>query len=135
MKSSFVRSLVIFAAGAASAALVSGMYPKEPITPGEFLERATVLIAEVEALGAYVAVAENGRVGIYTDPALCVPPRPPVPVLPVNAVDPRMLEAAAKSFITINVGRIMDEHELVYEVGRCKPYAGLSEKTGLSVKK
>ena len=128
MKSSFFRGLVIFAAGAASATLASGMFPKEHMTPGLFLERADLLIPQVEALGAYVAVMENGRVGIYTDPALCVPPRPPVPVLPANAVDPRMLEVAGKSLVTINIGRIMDERELVYEVGRCKPYAGMSAK-------
>lgn len=128
MKSSVIRSFVIFAAGAATAALASGMYPREPITPRQFLERATFLINEVEALGAYVAVTENGRVGLYTNPALCVPPQPPVPILPVNAVDPRMLEAATKAFIAINVGRIMDERELVYEVAKCRPYAGMTLK-------
>ena len=36
MKSSLIRSVVIFAAGAATAALASGMYPREPITVGKF---------------------------------------------------------------------------------------------------
>jgi hypothetical protein len=59
---------------------------------------------------------------------LCVPPQPPIPILPANAVDPRMLEAASKALIAINVGRIMDERELVYEVAKCRPYAGLTLK-------
>jgi len=128
MKSSLVRSLAIFAAGAGTAALASGFYPKEPITVNDFQERANLLIAQVEALGAYVAVAENGRVGLYTNPALCVPPRPPVPVLPANTVDPRTLELATRALKEINLGRLMDESAPVYEVGKCRPYAGLTLK-------
>lgn len=125
MKTSAVRGVLIFAAGAATAALASGLYPVEPITVPEFRERATVLIAEVEALGAYVAVVENGRVGLFTDPIRCVPPTPPKPVLPANAVDPRSLRAATAALIALNEGYMLDEHEPVYEVGRCKPYAGV----------
>jgi hypothetical protein len=118
-----VRGFFIFAAGAATAALASGLYPPEPITVPEFQERATVLIAEVEALGAYVALAENGRVGLFTDPGKCVPPVPPKPVLPAKAVDPRTLRAAAAALIALNEGFMLDEQEPVYEVGACKPYA------------
>jgi hypothetical protein len=128
MKSSLIRSVVIFAAGAATAALASGLYPPEPMTPGEFQERATKLIAQVEALGAYVAVTENGRVGIFTDPYACIPPRPPVPVLPLNVVDPRTLESATRALNTMNLGRLMDEPTLVYEVGLCKPYPGMKSR-------
>jgi hypothetical protein len=124
MKSSLIRSFVIFAAGAATAALASGLYPKEPISVDEFQERATVLIAEVEALGAYVALTENGRVGLYTNPYACVPPHPPVPVLPANAVDSRTLASAARALMVINEGMLMGETAPVYEVGKCKPYAG-----------
>ena len=123
MKSSAIRGLVIFAAGAATAALASGMYPKEPITVGGFEERALMLIAEVEALGAYVAIAENGRVGIFTDPAACAPPNPPRPNYPNGSVDTRMLAQASKALMVYNEGRLYDEGEPVYVVGRCKPYA------------
>jgi hypothetical protein len=123
MKASLVKGVLIFAAGAATAALASGLYPKEPITPGEFLERANVLIAEVEALGAYVAVAEDGRVGIFTDPVACMPPTPPRPNLPANAVDSRTLRKATAALIAINEGHLFDENMPVYVQGRCKPYA------------
>ena len=122
MKTSAVRGFVIFAAGAATAALASGFYPKEPITVGEFQERATVLIAEVEALGAYVALAENGRVGLFTNVGACVPPNPPRPNLPAYGAESRALGLGLKALATINEGRLMDEHELVYEVGKCRPY-------------
>jgi hypothetical protein len=128
MKSSVIRGLLIFAAGAASAALASGLYPPEPITPGEFQERAIKLIAQVEELGAYVAVAENGRIGIYTNPYACIPPVPPVPVWPVNAVDPSTLETAARMLVVMNHGLLRGETSLAYEVGRCKPYPGLIYK-------
>jgi hypothetical protein len=128
MKSSVIRGLLIFAAGAATAALASGMFPKEPITVPEFQERATTLIAQVEALGAYVAIAEKGRVGLFTNPYACIPPVPPVPVLPYNAVDPRMLRAATEGLIAYNEGLILNEPMPVYEVGRCKPYPGMALK-------
>lgn len=124
MNKSKGRGFLIFAAGVATATLASGLYPEEPITVGEFRERALVLIAEVEALGAYVAVAERGRVGIFTDPIRCVPPIPPKPVLPAGAVDSRTLRAAAFALIAYNEGLMLDEREPVYEVGRCKPYEG-----------
>jgi len=123
MKSSLIRSFIIFAAGAATAALASGMYPKEPITVGKFQDKISQLVPLVEEIGAYVAVAENGRIGLFTDPYACIPPRPPVPVLPYGAVDTRMLRAATQAIIAYNEGLIHGETELVYEVGRCKPYA------------
>jgi hypothetical protein len=122
MKMSVVRGFVIFAAGAATAALAGGMYPKESITVGEFQERATVLIAEVEALGAYVAFAENGRVGLFTNVGACVPPNPPRPNLPAYGAESRALGLGLKALAAVNEGRLMDEHELVYEVGKCRPY-------------
>ena len=122
MKSSAFKGVLIFAAGAATAALASGMYPPEPITVGQFEERALVLIAEVEALGAYVAKTQNGRVGIFTDVGACLPPNPPRPNLPAYAVDSRTLKMATDALITINEGLLMDEHELVYEAGKCRPY-------------
>jgi len=126
MKSSAIRGLVIFAAGAATAALASGMYPKEPITAPQFEERLFVLMAEVEALGAYVAVAEDGRIGIFTDPAACMPPNPPRPNYPNGSVDSRTLSKATAALIAYNQGRMYDEREPVYVVGRCKPYASSS---------
>ncbi len=123
MKASVVRGFLIFAAGAATAALASGLYPREPITVGQFQERATALLVEVEALGAYVALTEKGRVGLYTNPYACIPPVPPKPVLPFNSVDPRTLRLATEALITLNEGWMMDERAPVYEVGRCKPYA------------
>jgi hypothetical protein len=123
MKSNVTRSLLIFAAGAATAALAGGLYPTEPITPGQFDERATVLIAEVEALGGYVGTFADGRVGIYTDPAACYPPVPPKPVMPKGVVDSRSLQNGLNALAAANAGRAHGETFPVYVIGKCKPYA------------
>ena len=129
MKSSLIRSAVIFAAGAATAALASGMYPKEPITVGKFQDKISLLVVQVEEIGAYVALAEKGRIGLHTNPYACIPPRPPVPVVPYGAVDMRTLRAATEAIITYNEGLIHGETELVYEVGHCKAYETSIETT------
>ncbi len=123
MKSSLIRSFTIFAAGAATAALASGLYP-EPMKVGQFQEEAIVLNARIAALGSYVALAEDGRAGIFTnDDAACVSPKPPVPVLPVNGVDIRSFERGIKALVAINKGFLMGDKAPVFEYAKCKPVA------------
>lgn len=122
MKSSLIRSFVIFTAGAATAALASDLYRQERVSVEEFRERADFLLAEVAALGAFVGVAENGRVGIYSNTiAACVTPKPPLPVLPSNGVDIRPLELGTKALAAYNVGLLMGDTAPVYEIDRCRP--------------
>jgi len=124
MKSTHVRTVGIFLAGAICATAVAGLIPREPITVGQWQERATVLIAEVEALGGYVATLNTGVVGIATAPVACVPPSPK-PKLPANAVDPRSLRAGLDALYLLNSNFIMNEGTPpVVEVGKCKPMAG-----------
>jgi len=123
MKSSLFRSLVMFALGAGSATVIAGLYPYEPIEPEQFLERATVLLAEIEALGGYVGIAQDGRVGIYTNPVgACVYPPPP-PKWPTNAVDQRSLELGFLAIGMINKSYLASESQPVYVLGKCRPYA------------
>jgi hypothetical protein len=122
MKSSVVRSMMIFVAGAGSATVVAGLYPNEPITPGQFQERATVLLAEVEALGGYVGLAENGRVGIFTNVGACVFPPPP-PKWPANFVNPSSLDLGLKALAQVNVAYLNEEPMPVYVIDKCRPYA------------
>ena len=121
MKSSVIRSLVIFSAGAGCATVVAGMFPTEPITPGQFQERATTLIAEVEALGAYVGIAQDGRVGIYTDVAACVLPPPP-PKLTAPAFNQLSFELGLGALGTMSKGITAGEEQPVYVLGKCRPY-------------
>jgi len=126
MKTLF-RSLAIFVAGAGSAAVVAGLYPNEPIGPELFQERAIKLLAEVEALGGYVAIAQDGRVGIYTNVGACVPPVP-IPKWPANSVDPRSLELGLMALAMMNKGLLAEEPAPVYVVGKCRPYASSTFK-------
>lgn len=119
---SIIRSLVIFAAGAGSAAVVAGLYPGEPISPEIFQERLTKVLVEVEALGGYVAIADDGRVGIYTNVGACVP-SPPVPKWPAGVVDARSLAKGAQALVQFNMGLMHEEAQPVYVVGKCRPYA------------
>lgn len=127
MKTNVTRSLLIFAAGAATAALAGGLYPTEPITLRQWDERALVLTAEIEALGGYVGIADDGLVGIYTDPAACYPPVPPKPVQPKGVVDSRSLRNGLNALAVANEGRAHGETLPVYVIGRCKPYAKSKE--------
>jgi len=118
-----IRSLAIFVAGAGSAAVFAGLYPAEPISPEIFQERLTKVLVEVEALGGYVAIADDGRIGIYTNVGACVP-QPPLPKFPAGAVDARSLAKGAQAIVQFNQGLIHEEAQPVYVVGKCRPYAG-----------
>lgn len=124
MKSSVIRSLMMFVAGAGCATAVAGFYPVEPIGPEQFLERVTKVLVEVEALGGYVGVAQDGRVGIYTQVGACVYPPPP-PKMPANAVDSRSLNNGVKALVEINQNFLFEEGgQPVYVLDKCKPYDG-----------
>lgn len=123
MKSSLIRSLLIFVAGAGCATVVAGIYPTEEITPERWQERAIAVLVEVEALGGYVGIADDGRIGIYQQlVGACLPPIPP-PKWPVNAVDPRSLRNGAEAIVEFNEGLLSGEPLPVYVLGKCKPYA------------
>ena len=123
MKLSFIRGLVMFVAGAGCATVVAGFYPPiEPITPEVFQDRLTAVLGEVEALGSYVGVAQDGRIGIYTNVGACLPPVPP-PKWPAPAVDQRGLEYGFKAAFQLNLNYLAQEGNPVYVLGKCRPYA------------
>ena len=122
MKSSVFRSLLMFVLGAGSATVVAGLYPNDEIDPEKFLQNATGLLAQVEALGGYVGVAKDGRIGIYTNPVgACVLPPPP-PKWPVPAVNQLSLELGLGALGTLNKGIMAGEELPVYVLGKCRPY-------------
>ena len=121
MKSSAIRLILAFAAGAGCATvLAGGGFPTPPITVEEFQQRSIALLAEAEALGHYVGTIEDDRVGLFIDPIACVP-NPPVPKLPAGAVDPRQMRRTLDAMQAINEALILGEPAPVYEIGKCKP--------------
>lgn len=124
MKSSMIRSLVIFAAGAGSATVVAGLYPPiEEISPEQFLEDGTKLLAQVEKFGSYVGVTKDGRIGIYTNNVGACVPQPPLPKWPAHAVDQRSTDLGLTAIATLNKAFLAGEEQPVYVLGKCRPYA------------
>ena len=122
MKSTVIRTVLVFAAGAGCATLAGGMFAPEPITVEQFQERATGLLAQIDLLGRYVDLAEDGRVRIMIDPIACIP-NPPSPKLPQGAVDSRYLRHGMAALMALEEGLILGVPEPVYTTGKCKPYA------------
>ena len=122
MKSTLIRGLVMFVAGAGCATVVAGLYPPiKPITPEQFQERLTAAMVEVEALGSYVGIAQDGRIGIYTNVGACVP-NPPVPKWPAHVVNFSSLELGQLAMGTMNKAYMSEEPMPVYVLGKCRPY-------------
>jgi hypothetical protein len=122
MKSTVIRLILAFAAGAGCATVLAGGFPTAPppITVDEFQQRSIALIAEAEKLGYYVGSIEDDRVGLFIDPIACVP-NPPLPKLPAGAGDPRNVRKTLNAVEAINEALILGEEAPVYEIGKCKP--------------
>jgi hypothetical protein len=123
MKSTVIRSLLIFVAGAGSATVVAGLYPPiEEISQEQFLKDSTVVLAQVEKLGSHVGVIKDGRIGIYTnDVGACVP-MPPLPKWPAHAVDQRSTDLGLQMIAALNKAYLAGEEQPVYVLGKCRPY-------------
>jgi hypothetical protein len=127
MKSSIIRSLVIFAAGAGSATVVAGLYPPiEPKSPEQLLADGMKLLPQVERFGSYVGVIKDGRIGMYTNVGACVP-QPPLPKWPAHAVDQRSTDLGLAAIGMLNKAFLAGEERPIYVLGKCRPYAKDSE--------
>jgi len=126
MKSSLIRSIAIFAAGAATAALASDPESYPDLTVGEWEEQAMVALADVARLGAYVVVAADGRVGIMKNPhdAACISPKPPVPNGPPDPPvggSMRDVRSGTEGILNFYLGLRFHQKDTVYLVDLCHP--------------
>lgn len=121
MKGSIVRGALIFMAGAGCATVVAQVIgePPPPTSIEEWQKKATELLPKVAELGYYVQRTSDGTVGIQLDPIACGP-KPPVPKLPENAVDPRTLQRGLAALREIEVGFIVQDPAPVYAITRCQ---------------
>jgi hypothetical protein len=122
MNKSAIRSVAIFAAGAATAVLAGEYYPRPAITLEEFQVLGDKLLPQVETMGYYIGKIERGRLGIYTDPYACVP-NPPLPKMPAKAVNLFDLQSGVEGLVAMNQSYLMDEPLQIYVIGKCRPYA------------
>jgi hypothetical protein len=121
MKSSMIRGVIIFAAGAGCATVVAQVVdePRPPITLERWQKLATDLLPHVAELGYYTERTSDGTVGIRLDPIACGP-RPPVPKLPAGAVDSRELHRGLAALRELETGYLMEDPNPVYAVIRCQ---------------
>lgn len=91
MKSSVIRTVAVFSLGAACATVAGNLYQREPTTPEAYQARAVKTLQQVEWLGRYLYKAEGGQALIESSGIGACVPVPPTPIMPSNAVDPRML--------------------------------------------
>lgn len=118
MKKTLIGMTCAFAAGAACAASVVAFTYEERLSPEDFLERSTVLLAEVADIGAHVAGTRDGRVFLREPPPIaCFPP--PTPKLPAGAVPIAQLKAGIAALVALNEGRIDGEKNLATLVSKC----------------
>ena len=124
MKGAFIRTVLVFAAGAGCATVVAQVadWPPPAITAEGFQERATKLLVQVAELGYYVQTSEHGRTGIEGDPIACGP-QPPQPKLPAGAVNPILLEQGLGALSNINIGYIVRDKSSVF-LAKCQPSTG-----------
>lgn len=118
MKKTLIIASLAFAAGAACAGSVLAFGYKETLQPEDFLERSTVLLAEIADLGTHVAGTRGDQTFLrYSPPIACIPP--PNPKLPVGAVPIAQLNAGMAALIAVNQGLIDAEPQLATLVDKC----------------
>jgi hypothetical protein len=118
MKTSIIRSLLLFAAGAGCATVIAQVNYKEAMTPEQFREQAPVLLTEIAAIGASVAGISGGTIYLSSNPPIaCFPP--PNPNMPEGAVSPVLLRNGMEALIAYNEAQIDARREPIRVTGKC----------------
>jgi hypothetical protein len=121
MKSSVIRTVAVFSLGAACATVAGGLYQeREPTSPEAYQARAIRTLQDVQWLGRYVYKAEFGQTFIESSGIGACVPNPPTPILPANAVDPRMFRRGMNALAEINIGFMVGDPRPVLEVEKCR---------------
>ena len=106
MKTSIVRGVLIFAAGAGCATVVAGGGWYLPETNGpEFEVRLAKAAREVAEIGIYSFDASHGVVYLDPNPAACTP-TPQPEIMEARAVDPHWMRKGSQALQAWNEGRI-----------------------------
>lgn len=118
LKKTLVTTVLAFTAGAACAGSILTFNYSEPLSPEEFLERSTVLLAEVAEIGAHVAGTRDGQTFLRSAPPVaCIPP--PNPKMPEGTVPIAQLNAGIDALLALNEGRLDGQKELALWVEKC----------------
>ena len=117
MKSSIIRGVMLFAAGAGCATVIAGGGGREIIPAPVFEQRLRAWMQEGVTLGQNVVYLQRGFVGVMADPIACPPP--PDPKLPAYAVDPWYLKTAYDAGTAANLAYMTGQETAVHDLKRC----------------
>ncbi|HEV8333334.1 MAG TPA: hypothetical protein VGQ22_18055 [Steroidobacteraceae bacterium] len=118
VKKTLITTVLAFTAGAACAGTITMFSYKDTLSPEEFLERSTALLAEVADLGAHVAGTRDGQTFLRSAPPIaCIPP--PNPKMPEGTVPIAQLNAGIAALLAVNEGRLDGEQQLAQWVEKC----------------
>ena len=121
MKTSILKGLLMFTAGAGCATVIAGSYYSRPIYPEQFIKEGDALLLKVAELGSHVVDVREATVWITTAPPdLCFFP-PPVPKEPVNGfVDARILQRGFDALIALRLAKEVGNETPVRVNDRCQ---------------
>jgi hypothetical protein len=118
VKKTLITTVLAFTAGAACAGTITMFSYKDTLSPEEFLERSTALLAEVADLGAHIAGTRDGQTFLRSAPPIaCIPP--PNPKMPEGTVPIAQLNAGIAALLAVNEGRLDGEQQLAQWVEKC----------------
>jgi hypothetical protein len=118
MKKTLITTVLAFTAGAAGAGSITALSYRDTLSPEEFLERSTLLLAEVAEIGSHVAGTRDGRTFLRSAPPIaCIPP--PNPKRPEGTVPIAQLNAGFAALLAVNEGRLDGEPQLAQWVDKC----------------
>jgi len=120
MKSSIIRGVAIFAAGAGCAVMAGGYWTPPETNADEFeqrLQKVTRLVAEV---GLYAVSTKDGVLSLDPNPAACTP-TPQPDIMEGRAVNPVLLSRGLRAIDGYNDGRISGVEVGIIVRPPCKP--------------
>jgi hypothetical protein len=118
VKKTLISTTLAFTAGAAFAGGFIGLGYRDTLSPEDFLERSTVLLAEIADLGAHVAGTRDGRTFLREAPPIaCI--GPPNPKMPEGTVPIAQLRAGFAALLAVNEGRLDGESQLAQLIEKC----------------
>jgi|KBSSwiStaDraftv2_1062776.scaffolds.fasta_scaffold719965_2 hypothetical protein len=121
MKSSIIRGVMIFAAGAGSAVVAGGGWWTPPETnPEEFAVRLQKVSRELAEIGVYAVSTRDGVVALDPNPAQCTP-TPQPDIMEGRAVNPVLLNRGLGAVDAYNDGRIAGVKVGIIVRPPCKP--------------
>jgi hypothetical protein len=120
MKSSIIRGVAIFAAGAGSAVVAGGYWMPPETNPEDFAVRLQKVSRELAEIGLYAVRTRDGVVAMDPNPAACTP-TPQPDIMEGRAVNPVLLNRGLSAVDGYNDGRIAGVKVGIIVHPPCKP--------------